>query len=146
MVSAGRARGMLAHTPGLETEQRNVVTGRVIGLGGEQVEKAHCARRPTVSIVLRHADIIAMDPAMDAGTEVRLCGDQALRLLGLPAKLRGKHRRLVRPAQDGARGVAQDAEPVFGGVERLVGGELRSAEHTSELQSLLRISYAVFRL
>src|SRR3546814_3931985 len=76
-----------------------------------------------------------MDPAMDAGTEVRLCDDQALRLLGLPAKLRGKHRRLVRPAQDGARGVAQDAEPVF-----------RSEEHTSALQSLMRNSYAVFRL
>src|SRR3546814_3275027 len=31
-------------------------------------------------------------------------------------------------------------------VERLAGGEMRSEEHTSELQSLMRISYAVFCL
>src|SRR3546814_5598881 len=41
----------------------------------------------------------------------------------------------------------QDREEVFSGVGmRLTLAELRSEEHTSELQSLMRISYAVFCL
>src|SRR3546814_6997135 len=35
---------------------------------------------------------------------------------------------------------------IFGGVDLKLLGKLRSEEHTSELQSLMRISYAVFCL
>src|SRR3546814_7614424 len=37
-------------------------------------------------------------------------------------------------------------ETLLGGFERRSGGGFRSEEHTSELQSLMRISYAVFCL
>src|SRR3546814_3839257 len=40
----------------------------------------------------------------------------------------------------------QDAARISGGKIKLRGGETRSEEHTSELQSLMRISYAVFCL
>src|SRR3546814_10732832 len=45
-------------------------------------------------------------------------------------------------------GIAQDAERACGGVGLYHGspGRTRSEEHTSELQSLMRLSYAVFRL
>src|SRR3546814_1651922 len=63
-----------------------------------------------------------------------------------------------RPARDPAHPVETDrhprrdhrlrpARPLFGGGGQLVAlGVARSEEHTSELQSLMRISYAVFCL
>src|SRR3546814_8149834 len=54
-------------------------------------------------------------------------------------------------AGDGSDGAVQGAVPQLAPVE-IVGGDhlgrqaARSEEHTSELQSLMRISYAVFRL
>src|SRR3546814_2578410 len=57
---------------------------------------------------------------------------------GRPARgLAGQPAVLLRPRRD-RRGGAQRAAPV--------GRELRSEEHTSELQSLMRISYAVICL
>src|SRR3546814_2936705 len=49
----------------------------------------------------------------------------------------------IEVAEDALRG----GQAVLPAVERLqIGDELRSEEHTSELQSLMRISYAVFCL
>src|SRR3546814_1714780 len=48
-----------------------------------------------------------------------------------------------------AAGVARDGPPrgkQFGAIRVVPGGDGRSEEHTSELQSLMRISYAVFCL
>src|SRR3546814_9519130 len=48
---------------------------------------------------------------------------------------------------DQGRGIApQDQDKIFDKFERLGRDEARSEEHTSELQSLMRISYAVFCL
>src|SRR3546814_6621674 len=43
-----------------------------------------------------------------------------------------------------AHASAPRGKPAFGFTSVMVGGEVRSEEHTSELQSLMRISYAVF--
>src|SRR3546814_6196835 len=61
----------------------------------------------------------------------------------------GLHHPVQRPFEVD-RGRARRKQPVMGGIERGVGriraqGH-RSEEHTSELQSLMRISYAVFCL
>src|SRR3546814_3384647 len=50
----------------------------------------------------------------------------------------------IRVAGDGARG--QAAHALAAAVDADVAGHGRSEEHTSELQSLMRISYAVFCL
>src|SRR3546814_2934073 len=42
-----------------------------------------------------------------------------------------------------AHGVPMIAQPSCGQVQRIWGRDVRSEEHTSELQSLMRISYAV---
>src|SRR3546814_10819976 len=48
------------------------------------------------------------------------------------------HERASFPAECGDEGFGADVAPIA--------GQLRSEEHTSELQSLMRISYAVFCL
>src|SRR3546814_6911645 len=60
------------------------------------------------------------------------------------------HQRIFgegRCAEDGCDGlaIARQSRRVIGAAQRLL-GMLRSEEHTSELQSLMRISYAVFCL
>src|SRR3546814_5004382 len=57
---------------------------------------------------------------------------------GLPWRLM----RGCRPIVDGLRRASFDG----GWLDAAPGGEKRSEEHTSELQSLMRISYAVFCL
>src|SRR3546814_5076511 len=55
----------------------------------------------------------------------------------------------LREAQEGAERRLDAAQPAFTAVERTRDAqapEFRSEEHTSELQSLMRISYAVFCL
>src|SRR3546814_4744848 len=67
-----------------------------------------------------------------------------------PAAASGRPGRAARPAADRARRggdrLRPGARPGLGRVAARCGGdrERRSEEHTSELQSLMRISYAVF--
>src|SRR3546814_2452721 len=86
-----------------------------------QVRDASCDRQDTVEI------------------EVRL-------QMGRQGVERRLHLRVIRPAGGGARFQAAKE----GGAEGVGGKEAvqvaRSEEHTSELQSLMRISYAVFCL
>src|SRR3546814_5159023 len=61
-------------------------------------------------------------------------------------------RDLVEAMDDAPRDAVRDpfkagvSEQVEEGADRHFGGKFRSEEHTSELQSLMRISYAVFCL
>src|SRR3546814_7298968 len=50
------------------------------------------------------------------------------------------------PAEADRKGVGLDPEPAAGEIMPQLVDEHRSEEHTSELQSLMRISYAVFCL
>src|SRR3546814_10618780 len=85
-------------------------------------------------------------------TAVRALACSALmRMLGRPdPKLRGGCS--AEPFAIGSKtgmqsSMSADAEPRSPTVEALIeGNHLRSEEHTSELQSLMRISYAVFCL
>src|SRR3546814_6624409 len=65
----------------------------------------------------------------------RAVGTQCIRIPAMDA--------LVTPGADAGRD--QQVHP-SGVIRRVAVGELRSEEHTSELQSLMRISYAVFCL
>src|SRR3546814_1032346 len=70
-----------------------------------------------------------------------------LSILFLQVSTVGKQQAAQGHAAMGA--VDPAAEPLFdpcGQVARMVQVGVRSEEHTSELQSLMRISYAVFRL
>src|SRR3546814_6907672 len=60
------------------------------------------------------------------------------RPLGRPANLYDEHRRIAAAADQLRRRALCDP--------RMVAARRRSEEHTSELQSLMRISYAVFCL
>src|SRR3546814_8488947 len=56
-------------------------------------------------------------------------------------------RPIMRQKPVGIGGKAEEPAFLHGPFHRLaLGGELRSEEHTSELQSLMRVSYAVFCL
>src|SRR3546814_14354826 len=63
-------------------------------------------------------------------------------LLALAASLTtyGRTRAATRPLEGPAAHLARESHPA------IIPPELRSEEHTSELQSLMRISYAVFCL
>src|SRR3546814_10213420 len=56
-----------------------------------------------------------------------------------------ERRRRRQPARPRRAALVGDDE-ILGGADRRLGDEARSEEHTSELQSLMRISYAVFCL
>src|SRR3546814_5682910 len=55
-------------------------------------------------------------------------------------------RQVLRAASHGRGGVSQHSASRQSGLARQLRGQPRSEEHTSELQSLMRISYAVFCL
>src|SRR3546814_892196 len=61
------------------------------------------------------------------------------------AECQGDHSLLPRPESDSRR-EAHGAKPTRNRACRAPGQEVRSEEHTSELQSLMRNSYAVFCL
>src|SRR3546814_10636826 len=61
-------------------------------------------------------------------------------------RLFGPHRAFERIARRIADRTEQHAIRTFGEIERCGRQRVRSEEHTSELQSLMRISYAVFCL
>src|SRR3546814_9530195 len=77
----------------------------------------------------------------------------ALACLALPAAAQAQAQREgsakaeVRTLDD-ARDIIREARRIISpnGIEELRAVEIRSEEHTSELQSLMRISYAVFCL
>src|SRR3546814_3440299 len=77
--------------------------------------------------------------------QVADAGDLALvvldRFLDLIAE-----RRLALFAEKEGPETAPETSPILLGVATAVVGHFRSEEHTSELQSLMRISYAVFCL
>src|SRR3546814_4260054 len=83
-----------------------------------------------------------------------LCPYTTLFRSGGGAALRGGgggrawRRRFVHGGADRRRRAARDAahRPGIGGAAQRGAGPRRSEEHTSELQSLMRISYAVFCL
>src|SRR3546814_2816090 len=85
--------------------------------GGESVKTLGGARRPDE----RQAERTTADPGQ-----------------------RQRHLRQAREAGDG--GQAQHPRAVGDQLLRIALAERRSEEHTSELQSLMRISYAVFCL
>src|SRR3546814_4816151 len=71
--------------------------------------------------------------------------DDALRLLAAyawPDNVRQLQDVLFRAAVESKTDVLTSAD--FRAIEATLGGGVRSEEHTSELQSLMRISYAVF--
>src|SRR3546814_7341851 len=76
-----------------------------------------------------------LDRGDDRGRPVRLVARDG-RARGI--LLRGVQR------EDGAAILGADVVPLPVELRRIVGREQRSEEHTSELQSLMRISYAVF--
>src|SRR3546814_1242850 len=65
-----------------------------------------------------------------------------------PRHGRGRRRSVRSPPQDGCDSGRRPAwkGPACRTAGRIPGGRRRSEEHTSELQSLMRISYAVFCL
>src|SRR3546814_7610344 len=65
------------------------------------------------------------------------CADEAVARLQVQVERRCRHLFAA---------LVEQARALPGLVRRLVVGEARSEEHTSELQSLMRISYAVFCL
>src|SRR3546814_4883909 len=73
-------------------------------------------------------------------------GIAAERHVALLEDRRPRHRRADAASERDEEGIARCLEQ--GGVKVLIGGAAfgRSEEHTSELQSLMRISYAVFCL
>src|SRR3546814_3331838 len=86
--------------------------------------------------------------------------DGGIRLDGRPIRTPGRAPLILpTPALAGAvadewRGVGETVDPrampltglANAAIDRIAGGPARSEEHTSELQSLMRISYAVFCL
>src|SRR3546814_8786958 len=66
--------------------------------------------------------------------------------LGVQGRRRPVGRRGAAGRQAGGEGRVRAVEPGHGGVLEDLHRSARSEEHTSELQSLMRISYAVFCL
>src|SRR3546814_3535942 len=85
-----------------------------------------------ISLILQHAVVTAAEVLLGIALGTLLGGLTALHLMMSPTAL-----RLVLPVL-----VFSQAVPVFALAPLLT----RSEEHTSELQSLMRISYAVFCL
>src|SRR3546814_8741231 len=87
----------------------------------------------------RHPDLLeAIELKHRSGSAVSLIGRQVELLRAKSQRLEGRMERLLEAARDNER--RQD------NVHRLARTLIRSEEHTSELQSLMRISYAVFCL
>src|SRR3546814_5818739 len=90
-------------------------------------------------------EVERLDTLLDADREPdRLRRPGALDAIGakFAADARVEHGEFLLAAREGRRiAIVIDA-----GVDRAETDHVRSEEHTSELQSLMRISYAVFRL
>src|SRR3546814_7968930 len=97
-----------------------------------------CAERPRtiVPVISKYA---AVPPGKRAGIAAR-------KRPSLSAGDKGAVSILVSAAGHSAAAFKATAAPSQGECATATGTGARSEEHTSELQSLLRISYAVFRL
>src|SRR3546814_3026260 len=87
---------------------------------------------PVVEIVLtsgivEQREILALDEDGQAGADIN-------------------HMDLVMRADEGFAAPSDDESPGLANIAPRAVGQFRSEEHTSELQSLMRISYAVFCL
>src|SRR3546814_6219817 len=119
----------------LSTEQRGSGSGLVPGDARELVVLLG-REAPADPLLVLGEDVDAEGPGrLDAGPRA-----------GAPPGEEGHQRRLQRHRGEGAHGHADRTVAVVGGDDGDARGEVRSEEHTSELQSLMRISYAVFCL
>src|SRR3546814_8112530 len=115
----------------------------------ERLQALHQALYPAVCIASPNGDF-PFEPSPDhkVGTErMKLCArENPVNVLLRPLQVAGPQKYGNRPIQhDGERQGVVHAGGVFDSHVRALSG-LRSEEHTSELQSLMRISYAVFCL
>src|SRR3546814_2618647 len=92
-------------------------------------------------LVLDEGDRIAAD-ALVLRTQGLECDESLLTGESVPVRKRSAFQEDAVAHEPGG----DDLPYVFGGAIVTRGGGLRSEEHTSELQSLMRISYAVFCL
>src|SRR3546814_1213078 len=115
---------------------------------GEDVGRVVCRRVAVAhrrAVLVQHVVVVAVAvgiPLVPAGGDVALLRPIIVHVLADEA---GAVAGSLQPGGDGRPVVAEGAE-----LARAAGGQHvalnRSAEHTSELQSLMRISYAVFCL
>src|SRR3546814_1291530 len=85
-------------------------------------------------------DVASLEPLLGAGAAVLHLGDNH----ALGRLVEGE--AVAQFRRDGAERKAERLQVLRIGLRRGRGGRGRSEEHTSELQSLMRISYAVFCL
>ena len=121
VVAAGGLAGALQHAGHLGADQRHLMGGLVIGLGGEEADEADLAGGPAVGAVPLDPDIVHVAAAMDARAQVGLghrhrLGGQAGGDLG------GEDGRLRGAAQHGAGRIAQHAQAVLRLEQRLLLG------------------------
>src|SRR3546814_6387323 len=98
-------------------------------------------RRPTIST---RTDTLFPYTTLFRASPNRVAGAQGLAYVDDRAM--GGHRAQRPERQEAARAAGRGHRPVERRLSALVGGERRSEEHTTELQSLMRSSYAVFSL
>ena len=122
LVAAGRRLGPAKNSGHLIADQRHRCCGLVIGLGGEQSDEPHLARRAALGVVPFDAHVIHVGPPVDPALDVRL-GDRDGGTRKQPLFDIGQDDGgLVGAAQDMPRRVAQDAQSILGLVKRLFGG------------------------
>src|SRR3546814_8452241 len=103
----------------------------------------------TVEVEYAHQRIIPVQRYHQFGARRRVAGDVAFEridvghALGIAAARRRAAHALVERDADAGRLALERADHQLVAIEEV---EARSEEHTSELQSLMRISYAVFCL
>src|SRR3546814_7625736 len=94
----------------------------------------------------RHLLGVAVGRVLELTARVELCHDDFGRRHAFPGVDAGGNAAPVVLDRHRTVGVEDDEDAVAMAGQRLVDGVVRSEEHTSDLQSLMRISYAVFCL
>src|SRR3546814_6735447 len=117
------------------------------------IQASHCGQSRTVmySVIRFSAILFAALSVLTLGScsDDKETGPVAVSIAGLPDDLAHPLSRQQRPAAQlmiGATGQGLVAFDAQGEIEPALAERWRSEEHTSELQSLMRISYAVFCL
>src|SRR3546814_2607535 len=80
------------------------------------------------------------------GDFYRIAGDKARAIDGPTSGTIPPYNKAVVLGPERPREVARHLKALLGGIAEVAVVDIRSEEHTSELQSLMRISYAVFCL